>query len=397
MPENTASPDRHVLAVYLLILSLAGFVTSFGAHIIAVNLPVYASEVGTGFFGIALLIAVFDLAEVIAKPVFGFIADRKGMKITMVSGLVVFSLSSLLYLVLDPGLLIVVRLLQGMGAAAFSVASMALVAGFFKDNLEGAIGTYNAVKGMGYVIGPVMGGAIVLYSGFSYLFVACFIVGLAVTCMALFIRKDSAGPAFDDDDDLQRIIISFKDTRFLPWYFITTVNMMFMGILFGFLPVYLNASGYDPLASGVVMGAVAVSFLIIQPVSGVLTSKLGFTRMVYLGLASEALLLIAIPFTTGLATAIVAVLDAAGIGLVWTLSTVAIAKTANEGEMGLAMGNLGSYKEIGDMAGPLSIGIIAQLVSLQAGFILCGMLGLAVMAPVIIRTLKAGTEALSRA
>lgn len=374
--------------LYLLILSLAGFVTSFGAHIIAVNLPTYAQAVGTGFFGIGVLIAIYDLAELVAKPVFGFLADKKGMKATLISGLLVFSFASLLFLVVDPGLLILVRLLQGMGAAAFSVASMSLVAEYFKEDLAGPMGLYNAIKGIGYVISPVLGGAIVFYSNFAYLFVACFLVGIAVTLLALFIGKGAGSSKFDDDDEIKKILGSFKDTRFLPWYLMTTVNMMFMGILFGFLPVYLNLSGFDPLRSGIIMAAVAVSFLLIQPLSGILSRKVGFTRLIYLGLVAEAVFLMAIPFTDGWVTVLASLLDAAGIGVVWTLSSVAVATAANDNEVGLAMGNLGSYKEIGDMAGPLAIGLLAQFLSLTAGFVLCGLLGLAVLAPLALRQVK---------
>ena len=48
---------------YLGILSLCGFVTSFGAHIVATNLPAYAETVGAGALMIGLLIAVYDFAE----------------------------------------------------------------------------------------------------------------------------------------------------------------------------------------------------------------------------------------------------------------------------------------------------------------------------------------------
>lgn len=382
-----AMVTKRTLTLYLFILSLAGFATSFGAHIVAVNLPSYAETIGTGFLGIAILIAVYDLAEVIAKPLFGFIADRKGMKVTLIAGLLVFSLSSLLFLVIDPAWLIAVRLLQGMGAAAFSVASMSLVAEYFKGGLEGPMGIYNAIKGAGYVIGPALGGAIVFYSDFAALFLACFAVGIAVTVLALFIKKDSPGKKFDDDDDddIKKLLTSFKDAKFLPWYLITTVNMMFMGILFGFLPVYLSAAGFDSLSMGMTMAVVALAFLLIQPLSGILSKRLGFMRLIYAGLAVEALFLLVIPFTTGWMTVLAAVIDAAGIGIVWTLSSVAVAKAADQGEMGLAMGNLGSYKEIGDMAGPLTIGLIAQLFSLTAGFIACGLLGLAVMAPLFLK------------
>jgi MFS family permease len=62
----------------LAILALSGFVTSFGAHIVATNLPSYAETAGAGAFTIGLLIAVYDFAELFAKPSAGVIADRQG-------------------------------------------------------------------------------------------------------------------------------------------------------------------------------------------------------------------------------------------------------------------------------------------------------------------------------
>lgn len=47
------------------------------------------------------------------------------------------------------------------------------------------------------------------------------------------------------------------------------------------------------------------------------------------------------------------------------------------------MGNLGSYKEVGDMAGPVIVGSLAQAVSIQAGFVGSGLLAAAVMLPLL--------------
>ena len=89
-------------AYKLATLGLIAFVTSFGAHVVAVNLPVYARTVGVGVAMIGLLIAVYDLAEIVAKPTFGYLADRKGLKPTMLMGIAVFSLASIGFLAVDP-------------------------------------------------------------------------------------------------------------------------------------------------------------------------------------------------------------------------------------------------------------------------------------------------------
>src|SRR5690349_13246095 len=81
--------------IFAFILGFVGFVTSFGAHIVAVNLPVYAKTVGIGVAMIGFLIAAYDLAELAAKPIFGALADRQGMKRTMLIGIAVFIVASL--------------------------------------------------------------------------------------------------------------------------------------------------------------------------------------------------------------------------------------------------------------------------------------------------------------
>src|SRR2546425_2603190 len=136
---------------YLCILALCGFVTSFGAHIVATNLPAYAQAVGAGAFMIGLLIGVYDFAELFAKPIAGFIADRRGMKLTLLTGLGIFVLGTLLFLFISPTLLLLVRFIQGLGAAALSTVSITLVAKYFPTRRGQAFGIYNAIKGAGYV------------------------------------------------------------------------------------------------------------------------------------------------------------------------------------------------------------------------------------------------------
>src|SRR5574341_14725 len=128
--SESATPSRYW---YLFILALSGFVTSFGAHTVATNLPSYDEAVGVGAFMIGLLIGVYDFAELFAKPFAGFIADRRGMKLTLLVGLGVFVFGSLLFLVISPKLLLLVRFVQGLGAAALSTVSITLVAKYFGE------------------------------------------------------------------------------------------------------------------------------------------------------------------------------------------------------------------------------------------------------------------------
>jgi MFS family permease len=62
---------------FAFIFGFVGFVTSCGAHIVAGNLPIYAQQVGVGVALIGVLIAAYGFAEIIARPIFGAVADRR--------------------------------------------------------------------------------------------------------------------------------------------------------------------------------------------------------------------------------------------------------------------------------------------------------------------------------
>jgi len=365
----------------IIILGFVAFVTSFGAHVVAVNLPAYAAQVGIGVAMIGLLIAAYDAAEVVAKPIFGAIADRRGMKQTMLVGIAVFVLASLAYLWVDPRLLLLIRFLQGVGAAALSAVSLALVAAYTTVERRGrAYGIYNALKGAGYVISPIVGGAIVLKSNFSMIFVAAAAIGVVAFVLSLLLPKPKAEvkQRLDDDDDigLSGFVAAFKQSSLWPWYVVTIINMFFVGILFGFLPVRVYALGYDPLVNGVLLTAVSASYLLIQPIAGAIADRVNPALTIRVGLFLAGVCVILTPFVTGWLLFMIAILAGIGVGTVWTNTDSLVSQQAQAGKLGATMGVAGTFKEIGDMLGPLLIGVVSQVFGLTVGFVACGVLGL---------------------
>jgi len=363
---------------HLGILALSGFVTSFGAHIVATNLPAYAATVGAGAFAIGLLIGIYDFAELFAKPLAGVIADRRGMKLTLLAGLAIFTLGSLLFLAISPALLLLVRFIQGLGAAALSTVSIALVASYFADGRGRAFGIYNAVKGAGYAIAPALGGWLAHDYGFGAIFVVSAAVGLLALLLSLALPPDRAGAGLDGDDDLslRQLLAVFAAPRLLPVYAVIVINMFLVGILFGFLPVYLYAIGYTPLQSGVVVSLATLSYLLVQPFAGSLADRADIRRTVLAGLLLAALAIGTVTFSSGAPLLAIVVLAGLGIGTVWTNSDALISKLADPSQLGTSIGAAQSFKELGDMIGPLLIGALTQFLGVRAGFVICGALGI---------------------
>ena len=363
---------------FAFILGFVGFVTSFGAHIVAVNLPEYAKEVGVGVAMIGLLIAAYDFAEIIAKPIFGSLADRQGMKRTLLIGIGVFIAASLLYLVVPPQWLLGIRFLQGVGAAALSAVSLALVGVYYEQNRGRAYGIYNAIKGAGYVLSPLAGGLIIAQSRFRYIFVAAAGIGILALVLSLFLPNVKEKVDLDDDDDfsLQSFISVFKDPKLMRWYAIIVVNMFFVSILFGFLPVRVYALQYGPLQTGLILSLVALSYLLIQPVAGYLADQTDVTTTIRVGLILSAMSIIAAPFVKDISLIVDAIIAGIGVGIVWTNTDTLVSQLAETGKLGATMGAAGSFKEFGDMVGPILIGLLSQVLGLTWGFVICGVLGL---------------------
>lgn len=366
--------------VVAFVLGFVGFVTSFGAHIVAVNLPFYAETVGVGLAGIGLLIAAYDLAEIIAKPVFGAVADRQGMKRTMLAGIVIFTLASLAYLVVPPQLLLVIRFFQGLGAAALSAVSLALVGTYFVRDRGRAYGVYNAIKGAGYVVSPIVGGAIVLQANFAAIFPATAAVGVLAFVLSAALPQPAKEPdeEFGDDDDLtwSSFTAVFREPVLVPWYLIIVANMFLVGILFGFLPVRIHELRLDPVASGFFLSLVAASYLLVQPLAGALADRVPAAATIRGGLFLGAGSIVLVPFVEGPALAVVSILAGIGVGTVWTNTDTLVSRLARRGRLGATMGAAGSFKEFGDMIGPILIGLLSQAFGLPTGFVVCGLIGL---------------------
>ena len=359
--------------ILLATLALSGFVTSFGAHVVATNLPTYAETVGAGAFAIGLLIAVYDFAELFAKPAAGILADRRGMKPVLLIGLVVFIVGSLLFLIVNPKLLLLVRFVQGLGAAALSTVSISLVARYFETDRGRAFGVYNAIKGSGYVIAPAAGGFLATRYGFTTIFIVSASIGLVALIVSVFLPNDPGGRLEDDDGpSLRASLRIFREPRLMPIYAVIVINMFLVGILFGFLPVYVHGLGYSATRSGTVVSIATAAYLLIQPVAGALADRYAMRTTVLLGLLVAALCIMAITFASGWVLIGLVIAAGMGIGTVWTNSDALVGASASPSELGASIGAAQSFKEFGDMVGPVLVGGLTQFFGVRVGFVTCG-------------------------
>ncbi|MFC3656995.1 MFS transporter [Xanthomonas hyacinthi] len=145
------------------------FMAVLDSTIVNVALPAMRADLGAKIGGLAWIVDAYTLSMAALILAGGILADRFGAKTVYLTGLGFFVGASALCGVADSvPLLVAARLVQGMGAALFLPASLAIVRGTFDDPDERAraIATWAGIASVAAAVGPVVGG--LLIDGFGW-------------------------------------------------------------------------------------------------------------------------------------------------------------------------------------------------------------------------------------
>lgn len=161
-----------------------------------VAVPSIQRDLGTGMAGLSWVIDGYTLTFASALLLAGGLGDRLGARRVFASGLVLFTLASLLCGVAPTiGLLIGARALQGLGAALFMPSSLALLARAYPEPRERAraIGFWSALTAIAGGSGPLVGGVLTSTLGWRSIFLVNLPLGIAgLLLTARFVRPTPA-------------------------------------------------------------------------------------------------------------------------------------------------------------------------------------------------------------
>jgi EmrB/QacA subfamily drug resistance transporter len=147
----------------LIVSILASFVAFLDGSVVNVALPAIARGLGGGLAVQQWVVDGYLLTLGSLILIAGSLSDLFGRKRVLMYGLIGFLVASLLC-ALSPtsGVLIAARALQGAAGALLVPSSLALIISSFSGAAQGkAIGTWTAWTGISFLIGPLVGGALV--------------------------------------------------------------------------------------------------------------------------------------------------------------------------------------------------------------------------------------------
>jgi EmrB/QacA subfamily drug resistance transporter len=191
----TSSPTRPVNPwTVLAIASTATFMVMLDTQVLFVAFAdIRASFPSVSFATMSWTLSAYTIALAATLVAAGRMTDRFGRRRTFVTGLVVFTLASLLCgLAPAPGLLVAFRVVQAFGAAALMPSSLALVLSVFPPaRVPVAVATWGAAGAFAAGVGPTAGALLVEGFGWRSVFLANVPVGVVAVVLAIRLLPES--------------------------------------------------------------------------------------------------------------------------------------------------------------------------------------------------------------
>jgi len=167
---RTAAPSRQAYLVFAVV-GLALLMASIDSTIVAVGLPTLLTDLKTNLALVGWTLTGYQFAQSIVMPIAGKLSDEWGRKRLFLGAVGLFTLSSIAAgLAPNIYVLIIFRILQGIGGGTFLPSATGIVSDAFGDRRAQAIGLFGSIFPIGGIIGPNIGGLILDNMSWRWIF-----------------------------------------------------------------------------------------------------------------------------------------------------------------------------------------------------------------------------------
>jgi EmrB/QacA subfamily drug resistance transporter len=410
--ENKKWWTLMAVAFGLFMIMLDNTVVNVALPSIAKDLKISISELEWVVTGYALVFASLLITG-------GKLADMIGRRRVFVMGLTVFSLSSLACgLAPSAGFLIGARMVQGVGAAMMSPATLSIITSTFPPKQRGqAIGIWAGVSALALAIGPLVGGLIVDNIGWNWIFFVNVPIGILGIVVSQLVIKESRDTSHEQSIDIPGLVTSalalfalsyaliegnakgWASTEILGLFVASVVLLAgfivlesrqrlpmldlslfridsFVGAnvvallvslgmfgVFFFISLYVqNILGYSPTKAGAIFLPMTILIILLAPITGKLSDRIGGRWLMGGGMTTLGISLLFYQ-RIGLHTDFWTLLPAlvlGGIGMASVMSpmtSVAMASVPID-KAGVGSGVLNSFRQMGGALGIAIMGAI---------------------------------------
>lgn len=340
----------------LPVLFLVMFLVMVGFGIIIPVLPFYAENLGASAFELGLLMAVYSLMQFLFAPMWGRISDRVGRKPIILTGIFGLAVSFFLMALSSKlWMLFVARIIGGFLSSANMPTVTAYVADITSEEDRGkGMGIIGAAVGLGFILGPAIGG---IFSKTS-LSLPFFIAGISsfiTFLLVLFVLKESLAP--EELGKQEKDKVSLRQHLSGPigiLYFLQLfVSLSLAGLEATFAYFVAERAGLGTVELGYLFMIMGFAGALVQGgLVGRLTKRFGEPFVIQFGIIISAigfgLILLIDDFLT---SAIFLTIFGIGNGFIRPSVSALLTKRSNVGH-GSTTGLLSSFDSLGRIIGP---------------------------------------------
>ncbi|MEU9159298.1 DHA2 family efflux MFS transporter permease subunit [Streptomyces sp. NPDC048424] len=423
---NTQDTKLRGPAVWALILTgVASFMAALDNLVVTTALPAIREDLGGRLEDLEWTVNAYTLTFAVLLMFGAALGDRFGRRRLFIAGLAVFTGASAAA-ALSPGIdaLIAARAVQGVGAAVMMPLTLTLLTAAVPAARRGmALGIYGAVTGLAVASGPLIGGSLTEHISWQWIFWLNVPIGLALIPLARLRLTESTAPGARLDipgtllisGGLFGIVYALVNANSEGWTSAPVLTCLIVGaalvggfIYHGFnnanpmLPMRLfqnrgflginiasllmflgmfgsifllsqflqGVAGYSPTEAGLRMLPWTGMPMIVAPLAGILSDRIGGRPVVAAGLAFQALGLgwFAAVLSTDVSYAAQLpplILSGIGMALYFAPSANVLMSTVAPADQGRASGTNSALREVG---GALGVAVLASVFSAQGGY-----------------------------
>jgi EmrB/QacA subfamily drug resistance transporter len=409
----------------LVVSALAIFMVSLDNLVVTNALTSIREDLGASLEALEWTVNAYTLAFAVFLLTGAALGDRYGRRRVFIAGLSIFTVASAAAaLAPSTGALIAARGVQGLGAGIVAPLSLTLLSAAVPPERRGlALGVWSGISGLGIALGPLVGGAVIEGISWQWIFWLNVPVGIVLAPLAARRLAESHGPA--KRLDLPGLALAstgllgvvFGVVRgnpagwgslevvapiaagavllmaFVAWELHTSAPMLPMrffrsrqfaatngvslamtfgifGSIFLLAQFFQTVQGYSPLEAGLRTLPWTGMPMLVAPVAGILSDRLGARPLMATGLFLQAAAVtwLALVSETGVAYGLLVpafVLGGTGMALVFAPAANAVLGAVRPEEAGQASGANNAFRELG---GVLGVAVLAAVFTGAGGF-----------------------------
>jgi MFS family permease len=346
-------------------------------------LPIFAAALGATDLYIGFIVSVSTLTGMVLKPAVGLLSDRWGRRLWLLLGTTLFAIVPFFYLFIrTPEQLLAIRLVHGTATAIYGPVTVACVVELTSKRRGESIGWFSMARSGGYIIGPALGGLLLLTLSPQFVFTIIGGLSLLAFIPILLLGETHQRPSAKRRSwRLQLRLATRTATQSTALWLAGGLEMiMFVGLyaVKAFLPIYGLAIGMNAAQIGLYFAAQEGVTVLMKPLSGRLGDNGGHLKFILGGMALLALALILLSSSNGMWLLFLsAVLAGAGQAFIAPNTIGLLSNQLHTDQLGTSLGMLGTLQNGSKVAGPLLAGLLVTRFDYTGMFSLIGYLLLA--------------------